>query len=66
MSCQPSATRLQGGCVGDNSGIEAGFTFSLGGRPSAVALPEQVRRWLKEGSGLCELLIQTSSLPGCS
>jgi len=34
---------LQGGCPGDNNGIEAGFTFSLGGRPSAVALPEQVR-----------------------
>lgn len=33
---------LKGGCVGDNSGIEAGFTFSLGGRPSALALPEQV------------------------
>ncbi|PRW05907.1 hypothetical protein C2E21_9413 isoform A [Chlorella sorokiniana] len=33
---------LKGGCVGDNAGIEAGFTFSLGGRPSAAALPEQV------------------------
>ena len=28
---------LQGGCIGDNKGIEAGFTFSLGGAPPGAA-----------------------------
>lgn len=32
---------FQGGCPGSGAGIEAGWTFSVGGPASAVAVPEQ-------------------------
>lgn len=36
------STLFQGACPGSGSGIEAGWTFNVGGKASAMAVPEQV------------------------
>jgi hypothetical protein len=37
-----TAGLFDGTCPGSGSGIEAGWTFNVGGAPSAMAVPEQI------------------------
>jgi hypothetical protein len=37
-----AANLFNGSCPGCNNGIEAGWTFNVGGAPSAMSVPEQI------------------------
>jgi hypothetical protein len=41
-SSSSSAGLFNGSCPGSGNGIEAGWTFAIGGAPSAMAVPEQI------------------------
>jgi hypothetical protein len=41
-SSSSSSGLFNGSCPGSGNGIEAGWTFNVGGAPSAMAVPEQI------------------------